>query len=113
MQTDTWVAILAAVSGLIVAVVASYVGGFLGIGLAGLLIGFAAVSYDLRKDDVGGSGVASPNLYTRQVAVRAQMTPEERMAHRATTQALWRPLTIARTISIGLIALGFGGYFFL
>jgi len=28
-------------------------------------------------------------------------------------RALWRPLVIAKTISVGLIALGLGGYVFL
>jgi len=109
---DGWLPALAAVGGLIVALLASYFGGFLGIGLAGVVIGFAAVRYDLEKEDVGG-GFPSPHLYARQVAVRDQMTPEERVAHRAGIHALWRPLVIAKTISIGLIALGFGGYFFL
>jgi hypothetical protein len=112
MRPETWIAFLAAVSGLIVAVIASYLGGFLGIGLAGLFIGFGAVSFDLRKDDVGG-GFPSPSLYARQAAVREQMTAEERLAHRAGMRALWRPLVIAKTISVGLIAVGFGGYLFL
>jgi hypothetical protein len=98
--------------GVILAVIASYFGGFLGIGLVGLLIGFAAVTYDLEKQDVGG-GFPSPHLYAKQVAVREQMTPDERIAHRAGIHALWRPLFIAKTISIGLIVLGFGGYLFL
>lgn len=107
-----WIQLLAAVSGVIVAVVASYFGGFLGIGLAGLIIGFAAVRYDLEKQDVGG-GFPSPSLYAKQVAVREQKTPDERIGYRAGIRALWRPLVIAKTISIGLIALGFGGYLLL
>ena len=109
---DDWLPALAAVGGVILAVIASYFGGFLGIGLAGLLIGFAAVRYDLEKQDVGG-GFPSAHLYAKQVAVREQMTPDERIAHRAGIHALWRPLFIAKTISIGLIVLGFGGYLFL
>jgi len=109
---DDWLPALAALGGLIVAVIASYFGGFLGIGLAGLVIGFAAVRYDLEKEDVGG-GFPSPTLYSRQVAIRDQMTAEERLAHRAGIRALWRPLVIAKTISLGLIVLGFGGYLFL
>ena len=111
-ELDKWLPALAAVGGLIVAVIASYLGGFLGIGIAGLLIGFAAVRYDLEKDGVG-SALPSAHLLAQQVAQRERMTPEERLAHRAGIQALWRPLAIAKTISIGLIALGFGGYFFL
>lgn len=111
-SSDAWLAALAAVGGVIIAVIASYFGGFLGIAFAGLIIGFAAVSYDLQKQDVGG-GFPSPTLYARQVAVREQMTGDERIAHRAGLRALWRPLVIAKTISIGLIALGFGGYLFL
>ena len=110
--SDFWLPALAAVGGVVIAVIASYFGGFLGIGLAGLLIGFAAVSFDLEKQDVGG-GFPSPSLYARQVAVREQMTPDERNAYRAGIRALWQPLFIAKTISIGLIALGFGGYLFL
>ena len=109
---DHWLPVLSAVGGLILAVVASYFGGFLGIGLAGLLIGFAAVRYDLEKEDVGG-GFPSPTLYAKQVAVREQMTSDERIAYREGIRALWKPLVIAKTISVGLIVLGFGGYLFL
>ena len=115
MQHDTddfWVPALAAVGGLTLAVLASYLGGFLGTGLAGLILGFAAVTYDLQKEDVGG-GFPSPSLYARQVAVREQMTPEERNAHHAGIRALWRPLIIAKTISLALIIVGFGTFFFL
>lgn len=111
-ELDKWLPALAAVGGLIVAVIASYFGGFLGIGIAGLLIGIAAVRYDLEKDGVG-SGLPSAHLLAQQVSQRERMTPDERLAHRAGVRALWRPLAIAKTISIGLIALGFGGYFFL
>ena len=110
--SDFWIPAFAALGGVILAVLASYFGGFLGIGLAGLVIGFAAVRYDLEKQDVGG-GAPSPHLYAKQLAVRAQMTPDERLAHHAGIRALWQPLVIAKTISVGLIALGFGGYFFL
>jgi hypothetical protein len=105
---DHWLPACAALSGVIIAVIASYFGGFLGILLAGLLTGFAAVCYDLEKQDVGG-GFPSPSLYTRQVAVREQMTAEERIANQAGLKALWRPLVVAKTISVGLIALGLGG----
>ena len=76
MQQDWkfWLPALAAVSGIIVAVVASYLGGFLGIAIAGLAITFAAVRYDLEKSDVGG-GFPSPSLYARQTAVRAKRLP--------------------------------------
>ena len=109
---DRWLPACAALGGLIIAVIASYFGGFLGILLAGLLIGFAAVRYDLEKQDVGG-GFPSPSLYARQVAAREQMTAEERIANRAGLRALWRPLVVARTISVGLIALGLAGFLFL
>lgn len=109
---DKWLPALAAVGGLIVAVIASYFGGFLGIGIAGLLIGIAAVRYDLEKDGVG-TGLPSAHLLSEQAAQRERMTAEERLAHRAGMQAAWRPLVVAKTISAGLIMLGFGGYIFL
>ena len=111
-ESKFWIPTRAAVGGMIVAVIASYIGGFLGIGLAGLVIGLAAVRYDLEKQDVGG-GFPSPYLYAKQIAVREQMTHDERIAHRAAMHALWQPLVIAKTISIGLTVLGFGGYVFL
>ncbi|TMJ05895.1 MAG: hypothetical protein E6G97_00965 [Alphaproteobacteria bacterium] len=107
-----WLPALAAISGVMIAVGASYFGGFLGIAIAGLVITFAAVRYDLEKSDMGG-GFPSPSLYARQIEVRAQMTPDERNAYRANLHALWRPLFIGRTIGIGLIILGIGGYLFL
>jgi len=103
---------LAAVSAILLAVVASYVGGFLGILIAGLIITFAAVRYDLEKDDVGG-GSPSPSLYARQVAARKQMSQDERNAYQAGIHALWRPLFVGRTIGIALIVFGVGGYLFL
>jgi hypothetical protein len=109
---DHWLPACAALTGVIIAVIASYFGGFLGILLAGLLIGFVAVRYDLAKQDVGG-GFPSPSLYARQVAAREHMTAEERIAHQAGLRALWQPLVVAKTISVGLIALGLGGLLFL
>ena len=85
--SDFWTAFLAAIGGLMVAVLASYFGGFLGIGFAGLIIGFAAVTYDLQKEDVGG-GFPSPTLYARQVAARERMSLDERFAHNAGIRAL-------------------------
>ena len=114
MQQDWkfWLPLLFAVGGVAIAVVASYFGGFLGIALAGLVITFAAVRYDLEKSDVGG-GFPSPSLYAQQVAVREEMTPDERNADRAGHHALWRSLFVAETIGTGLIILGVGGYVFL
>jgi hypothetical protein len=111
-KPDERIAALAAIGGLILALLAFRFAGFLGVGLLGLLIGVAAVNYDLKKSDVGG-GSPSPTLYAKQVSLREQMTAEEKFAHRAGLQALWRPLTVAKTLSAGLIALGFGGYLFL
>ena len=107
-----WGPFLVAVSAIMVAVIASYVGGFLGILIAGLLITFATVRYDLEKSDVGG-GFPSPSLYAQQVAARERMTPDERNAYRAELHALWRPMLIGKTIGVGLILLGLGGYLFL
>ena len=109
---DKWLPAMAALTGVIVAVIASHIAGFLGIGIVGLLIGAAVVRYDLEKDEVGG-GFPSAHLYAKQVAAREQLNAEQRIARREGIRALWRPLAVAKTISIGLIALGFGGYFFL
>lgn len=106
-----WIPALAAASGVIVVVIASYFGGFIGIGIAGLLMTFAAVQYDLQKHDVGG-GFPSASLYARQVAARAQMTPEERNANRAGRDDFQRPLTVLKTIGLGLMAAGLVGYLF-
>lgn len=105
-----WIPFLAAVSAIIVAVIASRFGGFIGITIAGLLITTAAIRYDLEKSDVGG-GFPSSSLYRRQVAAREQMTREEQIARAATLHALWRPIFIIKTVGIGLIALGVAGYF--
>lgn len=107
-----WTPFLASIAAVLVGVLASYAGSFLGILIAGLLITFATVQYDLDKRDVGG-GFPSATLYARQVAAREQMTPDERNANRAELHALWRPLVIGKTIGTGLILLGLGGYLFL
>lgn len=114
MQQDWkfWAPFFAAVCAVIVAVIGSYVGGFFGILIAGLVVTFAAVRFDLEKDSVTGA-FPSATLYARQMAAREQMTPHERMAHRAGIEALWRPVVIGKTIGIGLIILGLGGYLFL
>ena len=108
-SADDRIAALAAIGGLVLALLAFRFAGFLGVGLLGVLIGVAAVNYDLGKSDVGG-GSPSPSLYARQVAAREQMSQDEKFAYRAGLHALWRPLTVAKTLSVGLIALGFGGY---
>jgi|SRR5947209_1836209 len=110
-----WAPFLITVSAIIVAVIASYAGGFLGILIAGLLITTAAVRADLEKNAVGGFSASSfsASLYARQTEAREQMTPEERNAHHAEVHALWRPLVIGKTIGAGLILLGLVGYLFL
>ena len=112
LGADERIAALAAIGGLVLALLAFRFAGFLGVGLLGLLIGFAAVNYDLSKSDVGG-GFPSPSLYAKQVAAREQMSQDEKLAYQAGLRALWRPLTVARTLSVGMIALGFGGYLLL
>ena len=110
-SADDRIAALAAIGGVVLALLAFRFAGFLGVGLLGLLIGLAAV-FDLRKSDVGG-GFPSPTLYARQVSVREHMTQEEKFAYHAGLLALWRPLAVAKTLSAGFIALGFGGYLLL
>jgi hypothetical protein len=46
---DPWLPACAALGGVIIAVIASHFGGFLGILLAGLLIGFVSVRYERRR----------------------------------------------------------------
>jgi hypothetical protein len=41
------------------------------------------------------------------------VTREEELSHQAGLRALWRPLAVIETISLGLILLGFAGFFFL
>ena len=90
-SADERIAALAAIGGLVLALLAFRFAGFLGVGLLGVLIGVAAVNYDLGKSDVGG-GSPSPSLYARQVAAREQMSQDEKFAYRAGLHALWRPL---------------------
>jgi hypothetical protein len=111
-SADERIAALAAIGGLVLALLAFRFAGFLGVGLLGPLIGLAAFNYDLRKSDVGG-GSPSPNLYARQMAVWEQMSQDEKFAYRAGLHALWRPLTVAKTVSVGMIVLGFAGYLLL
>ena len=86
--------------------------GFLGIGILGVLIGFIAVRIDLEKEGAVGSEWAA-GLHGQQVSSRHNAPHAERAAHRAEMQALRRPLLIAKIIGAVLVAIGFGGLFYL
>src|SRR5436309_10665288 len=93
-----WAPFLAAASAIIVAVIASYAGGFLGILVAGLIITTATIRYDLYRDPLGGFSASS---YVRQIKMREQMTRDEYNSPQAELHALWRPLVIGKTIGVG------------
>jgi hypothetical protein len=111
-SSDERIAVLAAIGGLVLGLLAFRFGGFLAVGFVGLLIGYFAVRIDLEKEGVGG-GFPSPHLYARQIAARESLTAEQQWSYRASIRSWWRPLIVAKTISVGLVALSFAGYFFL
>ena len=82
--------------------------GFLGIALLGVLIGFIAVQVDIDKE-----GVIGPSVLHAQMMARQNASPSERAAHRGEMQSLARPLLIAKIISVALVMLGVGGFFYL
>jgi hypothetical protein len=86
--------------------------GFLGIGILGVLICFIAVRIDLEKEGAVGSELAA-SLHAQQVRSRHNAGHAERAAHRAEMRSLRRPLLIAKIIGATLVAVGFGGFFYL
>jgi len=88
------------------------IAGFIGVGVLGLLIGFIAVRVELEKGGAVGGDFAS-GLYAQQASAQQRMSRAERAAHRAELASLARPLLIAKIIGAALIALGFGGFFYL
>ncbi|MGO4704728.1 hypothetical protein AB4072_02985 [Microvirga sp. 2MCAF38] len=81
--------------------------GFFGLGVLGLLVGFAAQRLELEKDGPVGHPMTT-SLYAQHTEARSRMTRAERAAHQAETTRLLKPLFVAKVVSAGLIILGFG-----
>ena len=86
-------------------------GGFLAIGLLGLLTGFIAVRMDLEKEGAIGSAF-SGSLHAQQVMARETMSRSERASHHAEMRSTVRALLIAKIIGAILVVLGFGALFY-
>ncbi len=72
------------------------------VGLAGLVL---AHRFELSEGSVAG-GFATPDLYRKQLEEQAREDPRKRAADAGARQ---RMLSIMKTISLAVAALGFGG----
>ncbi len=74
--------------------------GFLGFVVLGILIGFAAVMAQLEEQ----------GAHTQHVISHGSMSRAEQAGYNLEMQALMRSLYAAKIVSLGLIALGAGGF---
>src|SRR5258708_7772088 len=74
--------------------------GFLGFVVLGILIGFAAVMAELEEH----------GAHTTQVISRGSLSRAEQAGYNSEMQALMRTLSAVKIVSVGLIALGAGGF---
>ena len=74
--------------------------GFLGFVVLGILIGFAAVMAELEEH----------GAHTTQVISHGSLSRAEQAGYNSEMQALMRTLSAVKIVSVGLIALGAGGF---
>ncbi|MBD2750373.1 hypothetical protein IC232_27315 [Microvirga sp. BT688] len=86
--------------------------GFLGVGVLGLIIGVIALTVEMERGGPVGHGQAS-SLYAQHIAAVERMSPSERAERRAEIKSAAFPLLVAKIVSGGLIAFGFGLFFIL
>ena len=74
--------------------------GFLGFVVLGVLIGFAAVMAELEE----------PQAHAHHVISHGSMPRSEQAGYNCEMESLRRSLYAAKIVSVGLVALGAGGY---
>src|SRR3954452_21954412 len=74
--------------------------GFLGFIVLGVLIGFAAVMAELEE----------PQAHAHHVISHGSVPRSEQAGHNVEMAALMRSLHAVKIVSVGLVALGAGGY---
>lgn len=86
--------------------VAYQIVGFLGVGVLGLI----ALTVELQRGGPDGLYNAT-NLYAQHMAAVERMSAAERAERRAEIESAAIPLLVAKTVSAGLIIVGFGLFF--
>ena len=84
--------------------------GFLGIGVFGLIIGVLALTIEMERGGPVGHGQAS-SLYAQHMAAVERMSAAEKAERRAEIESAAVPLLVAKSVSAGLILVGFGMFF--
>ena len=74
--------------------------GFLGFAVLGVLIGFAAVMAELEE----------PQAHAHHVISHGSVPRSEQAGYNCEMESLRRSLTAVKIVSLGLVALGAGGY---
>src|SRR4051812_26199057 len=69
--------------------------GFFGLGVLGLIIGVMAQRIELEKDGAVSNSMTT-SLYAQQFKARESMSRAEKAEHRAQTDALLKPLFVAK-----------------
>jgi hypothetical protein len=86
------------------------IGGFLGIGVLGLIIGVIALAVELERGGPVGHDQAS-SLYSQHMAAVERMSAAERAERRTEIESAVLPLLVAKIVSAGLIVVGFALFY--
>jgi len=84
--------------------------GFLGIGVLGLIIGVIALTVEMERGGPIGFYNAT-DIYAQHMAAVERMSAAEKAERRAEIESAAFPLLVAKTVSAGLIVVGFGLFF--
>lgn len=84
--------------------------GWLGLAILGLFSGNILLNVDIQRGGAIGN-VQAADVYARQMSYLYEGTPDEKAERRAEARRIALPKLVAKLISVGLIAVGFGMFF--
>jgi hypothetical protein len=112
LKSEYAFALITASLGVLLAVIAFEVVGYLGIAILGVLTLLVCANLELGKDGPLG-GINNPELHAWDAAHREDLTRAERAEHRSEVGSLLRSLFFVRLIGGAFLVIGFGGFFFI
>ena len=110
LRSEYAFALITASLGVLVALIAFGVVGYLGLAMLGLLTLLVCANVELGKDGPLG-GINNPELHAWDAQHREAMTPAERAEHRSEVSVLLRSLYLVRLIGGAFVIAGYGGFY--